>query len=146
LRNNASHHEEKVSDKTAIVIDDSETMRRLLKFILQSMGINVIADGINGLQAIELVKENVPDLLCMDIDMPIMDGLAALDKIKSIYPEVAVIMISAHNDKKTVVNAIQKGASGYILKPYDPDLIEIEVNRVLKDFSAGDLDSVFDPA
>jgi two-component system chemotaxis response regulator CheY len=146
IRKNSFDHSTKVSDRTAVVVDDSETMRRLLQVILEDIGINVVGEGLNGQQAIDLVKEKVPDLLCMDIEMPVKDGISALAEIKGLYPEVQVIMITSLGDKKTVVDAIQKGASGYILKPYDPELVEKEIQKVLSDSTVDDIDSLFDPA
>lgn len=146
LRQQTATEDAQFTNKTAVIVDDSETMRRLLKFILESSGLNVVGEGVHGKQALDLVKKHVPNLLCMDIDMPVMNGLTALGEIKPIYPDVPVIMISGHNDKKSVIEAVNKGASGYIVKPFDPDLIEAEIKKVIPDLNADDLDSLFDPA
>lgn len=135
----------KTSSHSAIIVDDSETMRRLLKFILEGIGISVCAEGINGEQAIALVEQCQPDLICMDIEMPVMNGLLALARINSIKPDLPVVMISGLADKQTVVEAIKKGAAGYILKPFDPDQISKEIKKVLPDLNSDDVALDFDP-
>lgn len=109
--------------QTVLVIDDEQAIRKSLKEILsfEGMEIHEAADGMEGLKKIE--GQNYDCVLC-DIKMPKMDGMELLEKIRSIKPEIPVVMISGHGNIETAVEAVKKGAYDYIAKP--PDL-----NRLL---------------
>lgn len=109
--------------KSVVIADDSAALRRLLGLILSSSGMEVLAEAENGQQAVDLTRRLRPDLLCLDIDMPVMNGLEALGQIHMMDPRLPVMMITAHADKDTVKRAGQLGARGYILKPYQPEKV-----------------------
>lgn len=116
---------------TAIVADDSNTMRSLLVAILSDLGINVLAQATNGKEALELVLKHQPDLACLDIEMPIMDGLAALDKINCAQLATKVVMVTGDSSKNAVVFALQNGAKGFIVKPYEPTKVSAQLVKLL---------------
>jgi len=111
------------ANKTAVIADDSATMRQLLNAILSQADINVVGQAENGEQAVDLVQQYRPDIVCLDIEMPIMNGLSALIEIHKNQPETKVLMVTANADKSSVVKAVSNGAVGYIIKPYQPDMI-----------------------
>lgn len=100
-----------------LVVDDSIVMRKNLITILTGDGHEVVGEASNGRQAVVQYEELKPDLVTMDISMPIMSGVEAVKKIISKYPDAKIIMISAVNQKKMVFNAINSGAKHYIIKP-----------------------------
>jgi len=119
--------------KTAIIADDSKTMRELLKVILANQHVEVLAQATNGVQAVELSIEHRPDLLCLDIDMPGMNGLDALAAIRQKVTSTKVLMITGNSKRETVMSTYKLGAAGFILKPFDPDKIAEIIAKVLSD-------------
>ena len=104
---------------SAIIADDSKPIRAVMKKILAKQGFEVLAEVENGKEAIEKVGELTPSLLLLDINMPIMTGTEALPEILDISPETIVIMLSSVSDKAIVANALNEGASNYIVKGSD---------------------------
>jgi DNA-binding NtrC family response regulator len=102
-----------------LVADDEETLRTLLRYNISKLGYEVIVAE-DGRQAIDLMTEDIAACL-LDLKMPVLDGLAALESIKRTYPEVPVVMISAHGQVKDAVEAIRRGALDYVTKPFDLD-------------------------
>jgi two-component system chemotaxis response regulator CheY len=114
-----------------LIVDDSKLIRRNLRIILTKAGHEIIAEAENGLQAFQEYEKNKPDLITMDISMPLMDGVAAVKKIVSQYPDAIIIMVSAMDQKNMVMAAIQSGARNYIIKPFSPDKVVAVVNAAL---------------
>ena len=114
-----------------IVVDDAKFMRMTLANILTKANHEVIGEGENGEEAIKLYRKLKPDLMTMDITMPIMSGLDAVKEIKKEFPSAKVIMCSAMGQQKMVVEAIEAGAKDFIVKPFDEGRVLDEINRVL---------------
>lgn len=103
---------------TVLVVDRSRQMRALLAHMLRSLGYRVIGEAESGMDGLILLEQHRPDVICMAIDTPDVRGLDALIAIKACHPEVAVVFVTAHAERETVNAAIQRGANGYILKPF----------------------------
>jgi YesN/AraC family two-component response regulator len=114
-----------------LIVDDSQIVRRNLKTILVKAGHEIIAEAENGMQAFNEYEKHKPDLITMDITMPLMDGVQAVKRIMAAHPEAKIIMVSAIDQKNMVLSAIQTGAKHYILKPFEPDKVIAVVNAVL---------------
>ncbi|MFE4896145.1 response regulator [Peribacillus butanolivorans] len=114
-----------------LVVDDAKFMRMTLSNILSKAEHEVIGEGENGKEAIELFRKLNPDLVTMDITMPIMSGLDAVKEIKKDFPYANVIMCSAMGQQKMVVEAIEAGAKDFIVKPFDECRVVDAINRVL---------------
>ena len=114
-----------------LVVDDSIVMRKNLSTILRGAGHHIIGEASNGRQAVSQYLELKPDLVTMDISMPIMSGVEAVQRIIKEDPEALIIMISAVNQKKMVFNAINSGAKHYIIKPIETDKVLSVVHEVL---------------
>ncbi|WP_309299320.1 response regulator [Paenibacillus sp. YYML68] len=114
-----------------LIVDDSILMRRNLRMMLTEAGHNVVAEAANGIEAYKEYAKHQPDLVTMDITMPVMNGIEAVKKIIATYPEANVIMISALDQKSMVFEAIQNGAKHYILKPITVEKIVETINEVL---------------
>lgn len=104
-----------------MIVDDSRIFRKMLKAVFVENGHEVIGEAGNGAEALELLKTCKPDLVTLDITMPVMDGLEALKQIMNEYPDQKVIMVSAAGQKDKVLNALKLGATDFIQKPFDPD-------------------------
>lgn len=114
-----------------LVVDDSIVMRKNLATILKGDGHVIVGEASNGRQAISQYEDLDPDIVTMDISMPIMSGVEAVQKIIEKFPDAKIIMISAVNQKKMVFNAINSGAKHYIIKPIDAKKVLSVVNEVL---------------
>lgn len=112
-----------VTTKTRIlVIDDHQLYREGIKKILEfEESFEVVGEGSDGDEAIELVKELKPDVVIMDINMPTINGVEATKRLVRTYPETKVIILSIHDDENYVTHALKTGASGYLLKEMDVD-------------------------
>ncbi|MYL33153.1 response regulator [Pontibacillus yanchengensis] len=114
-----------------LIVDDAAFMRMMIKDILTKNGFEVIGEAQDGNQAIEKYKELDPDLITMDITMPEMDGITALKEIKSINPDVKIIMCSAMGQQAMVIDAIQAGAKDFIVKPFQADRVLEAIKKAL---------------
>jgi len=106
--------------KTVVVIDDESMMRQMLTLILTSGGYQVVGEAINGQDGIALCEKLKPDLVLLDINMPKMNGLLALEFIREQNPATKVIMVSVESKQVKVAEAIKRGASGFVVKPLNP--------------------------
>ncbi|MGE5390939.1 MAG: response regulator [Deltaproteobacteria bacterium] len=113
-----------------LIVDDSTIARRNLKTILQKAGHTVVAEADNGMQAVREYSLHKPDLVTMDITMPVMDGVAAVRKITEEFPDANIIVISAIDQKPMIMKAVEAGAKHYILKPFQPEKVLAAVNLV----------------
>ena len=113
----------------ALVVDDSVIIRKSLSQQLEELGYEVIAEASNGNEAIKLYKELKPDFVTMDITMPIKNGIEALKHIKDFDENAKIIMVTSHGEEKLVMEAIKRGAVGYILKPIIHGKIIKAINR-----------------
>lgn len=117
--------------KKILVCDDTMFMRKLLREILVDNGYEVIGEAENGIAAIEKYNLLKPDLILMDITMPEMDGIAALNKIIEIDSKAKVIICSAMGQEQTVLSAIKGGAKDFIVKPFDNERVIQAVAKVV---------------
>lgn len=118
--------------KRFLVVDDSSSTVKKLSRILTGLGHEIAGTAANGIEAIEKFHELKPDAITMDIQMPEMDGLEATKKILAEHPDKPIIIISAHGQESTVMDAIAAGAKFFINKPFDPGQIEDVLEKVLK--------------
>lgn len=114
-----------------MIADDHALFRTGVRTALSTRrDIQMIAEAENGMQLVNLLKHIVPDVILLDIQMPIMDGLAALPEIKKMHPQVRVIMLSMINDPSMVTRMMEVGANGYLTKESDPDVIYNAIRTV----------------
>lgn len=106
------------------IADDHALFRAGVKTSLSSRkDIQMVAEAENGMQLLNLLKHIQPDVLLLDIQMPIMDGLATLPEVKRLYPDVKVIMLSMHNDHSVITRMMEIGANSYLTKDSDSEMI-----------------------
>jgi len=112
-----------------LIVDDQAGVRYLLDIVIREAG-HRVHTAQNGLEAVEFARSIRPDLVFMDVRMPLMGGLEALGKIKAISPETDVIIMTAYGSEDTVSQAMEKGALCCISKPFDVD----EIKELLVEF------------
>jgi CheY-like chemotaxis protein len=120
-----------VLPRSAVVVDDSGSIRLLLKGILGDIGIKVVGTASNARDGIEAVRRARPALVCLDIDMPGMSGLEALPQIRLASPKSKVVMITGNAGRTIVEAAVAGGAKGYFLKPIRPAKVEEFMKKLL---------------
>ncbi len=116
-----------------MIVDDSTIVRNVIERYLKITDDEVVAHASNGVEAIEMFKTHMPDLVTLDITMPEMDGLTALQEMLTINPKSKIIMISALSAKDTVVKAINLGAAGYLIKPVEAGKLTDKINKIRED-------------
>lgn len=125
-----------IPTKKIVIIDDHRLFREGVKRILDmEQDLEVVAEGDDGSDAVELVMKHNPDVVLMDINMPNTNGVEATRKLVTRIPDVKIIILSIHDDETYVNHAIQTGALGYLLKEMDADSL-IKAVRVVADGGA----------
>lgn len=123
-----------------LVIDDSSTMRRILRFTLAKIGFNQVTEASGGLEALKLITaapypaEPLFDCILTDWNMPDFDGLSLLRKIREnpVYTGTPVIMITTEQSQEDVILAMRSGCNAYIVKPFSPEILKAKIFGVLK--------------
>lgn len=115
-----------------LTVDDSKFMRNIIKNALEKVEFKVVAEASSGEEAVELYKELEPDIVTMDLTMPGIGGLKALEKLKEIDSDIRVIICSAMSQEPLVIEAMRSGAKEFIVKPFSEDRIIRAARNVLK--------------
>jgi two-component system chemotaxis response regulator CheY len=101
-----------------MICDDSNIIRRKIERELKIDRLQVISTASNGRLAVEAFKKEPADVVTMDITMPEMDGIECVEKLVAIKPDVLILIISALSDKSTAIEALKRGANGFLCKPF----------------------------
>jgi two-component system, chemotaxis family, chemotaxis protein CheY len=101
-----------------MIVDDSGIMRRRIERSQQFEELELVGTASDGLEALELFRRTDPDVVTMDLTMPRMDGIECIERLVAIKPAVRILVISALADKATAVEAMEKGANGFLNKPF----------------------------
>jgi two-component system chemotaxis response regulator CheY len=101
-----------------MIVDDSNIMRRRIERSNNFEELELVGTAANGLEALEMFRKMDPDVVTMDLTMPQMDGIECIENIVKIKPAVRILVISALADKATAVEAMEKGANGFLNKPF----------------------------
>jgi two-component system, NtrC family, response regulator AtoC len=117
-----------MAQRSILVADDDASIRSLLKQLLADEGYAVV-EAATGTEVVERVKESSPDLVIMDVRMPELDGIEALQKVKSVSPHTAVLIMTAFGSSNSAIKAMELGAFDYITKPFELDKISHTVKR-----------------
>jgi two-component system chemotaxis response regulator CheY len=116
---------------TVLVCDDAIFMRTMVSDILEKAGFEVLGQAESGVQAIEKYKQLKPDFVTMDIVMPEMGGIDAVREIRKMDPNAKILMCSAMGQQALVVEAMQAGARGFVVKPFQPARVLEAVQQLL---------------
>jgi len=144
-----------------LIVEDHAIFREGLKRVIDAMdGAELIGEAENGAQFIEMLQKKKPDIVMMDIKMPVMDGIEATEKAMAIYPKLKIIILTMFGEEEFLYSLIQKGISGFMLKTakiqeieaairmvsegrqyYSPEINGMLVNRLRK-ITSGDMESL----
>ena len=114
-----------------LIVDDLTFIKMVLKDLVEKAGFRVVGEASDGEEALRLFDEKRPDVVLMDITMPKMDGLTALQRILALDPEAKVIMCSALGQQRLILQAIQLGAKDFIVKPFRPERVIGAIKKIL---------------
>jgi two-component system chemotaxis response regulator CheY len=114
-----------------LIVDDLTFIKMVLKDLVEKAGFRVVGEASDGEEALRMFEEKRPDVVLMDITMPKMDGLTALQKILEKDPEAKVIMCSALGQQRLILQAIQLGAKDFIVKPFRPERVIGSIKKIL---------------
>jgi DNA-binding NarL/FixJ family response regulator len=113
-----------------LLADDHKVVRRGLRGFFELLDdIEVVGEAEDGRQAVDLVERLLPDVVLMDLLMPVMDGIAATAEIKARFPEVEVVALTSFIEEERVTAALEAGATGYLLKDADADDVAVAIRR-----------------
>lgn len=118
-----------------VIADDHSLFRKGMRAILDEFScVSRIYDAANGRELIDLLKvtEPVPDVVLLDLKMPVMDGVEATEKIKAEFPSVKIIVLSMQDDERFILHLIEKGVNGYLFKNSDPIEVEESLRAVMQ--------------
>jgi two-component system response regulator (stage 0 sporulation protein F) len=126
-----------MKDKKLLIVDDQNGIRLLLAEVFSSEGYQTYQAS-NGERALEIVREEPPDLVLLDMKIPGMDGLEILKNLKKINPDIKVIMMTAYGELDMIKEASQLGAIMHFTKPFDIDELRLAVNNQLQNGSSAE--------
>ncbi len=104
-----------------LLVDDSKTMRNIVKGVLGTLGVTAIEEAANGLDAVSKVDAFKPDLILLDWNMPVMDGITFVKTYRAKNKTTPIIMVTTEAEKAKVMEAIQAGVNNYAVKPFTPE-------------------------
>ncbi len=113
-----------------LIADDTTFMRATIKKMLSENGISSFMEAVNGKEAVAKYKNKRPDLIIMDISMPIMDGIEATRQIKSFDPEARILICSLQGQRNNVMEGIKAGAKSFLVKPIKEDKLIKEIEKI----------------
>ena len=116
-----------------MIVDDSNIMRRRIERSQQFEELELVGSAANGVDALELFKKTDPDVVTMDLTMPRMDGIECIGRLVALKPAVRILVISALADKATAVEAMEKGANGFLNKPFTDRQLNEAIAELIRD-------------
>jgi CheY-like chemotaxis protein len=119
-------------DRTVLIVEDSDDARYFMRLALEQLGY-IIVEAENGAKAIEVAERERPDIILMDLSLPIMDGLAATEKIRASdgLKSIPIIAVTAHQETDFRVGAKAAGFDAYVTKPIDIDFLSDLINGLI---------------
>ncbi|GAB1536346.1 chemotaxis response regulator CheY [Geovibrio sp. ADMFC3] len=122
----AHHH-------VVITVDDSSTMRRIIKNTLLKLGFTNILEAGNGVEALDVMAKNKVDVVITDWNMPEMDGLTFVKTLRSKdeYKTMPILMVTTEAAKEDILTALRSGVNNYVVKPFTPDTLKEKIDKLL---------------
>jgi len=115
-----------------LIVDDSMIIRRSIERILAQTKFQEVRVAADGRKAVEEAKAFQPDVVTMDITMPHLDGLSAVERIMQDRPETKILVVSALGDRHTAVEAVKRGAEGFLLKPFTAQELQAAIEELFE--------------
>jgi len=119
-----------------MLVDDSKTMRNIQKSVLAQLGHTEIEEACDGQDALNKVGAFAPELLLVDWNMPVMDGLTFIKTFRQTDRTTPIIMVTTEAEKSRVIEAIKAGVNNYVVKPFTPDLLSQRIQETLQKMAA----------
>jgi len=113
-----------------LIVDDSRTSRKMLRNLLEGAGHVVVDEAVNGQEGVLKFQSCKPDVVTLDITMPVVDGVEALKMIRALNSEVKIIMVTAAGQKNKMIECIKEGADEFLTKPFNTNEIIEVVSKV----------------
>ncbi|QYF96132.1 response regulator [Massilia sp. PAMC28688] len=114
---------------SVVLVDDNELTRAALRLMIAGDAYEIVGEAASGRAAIELILRLRPDIVCLDIQMPDINGLDVLESIKDAHPAMVVLMVTSSNDLPTIKRAISRGAAGFIVKPFTMGTVQDSMDK-----------------
>ena len=114
-----------------LLVDDSRTIRSIQKNVLAQLGFNEVEEAEDGVQALTRYHESRPDLMLVDWNMPNMDGITLVRKIREIDKKIPMMMCTTDAEKSRVLEAIKAGVNNYIVKPFTAESLQEKITQTL---------------
>jgi two-component system, chemotaxis family, chemotaxis protein CheY len=114
-----------------LIVDDSSTVRRSIERHIFSERVTEIYQAANGREAMELFERYRPEYVTMDLTMPEMDGLTCITKMMSLKPDTRLMVISALGDAETAIEAVERGANEYVVKPFSAEDLNLALANLV---------------
>jgi two-component system chemotaxis response regulator CheY len=115
-----------------MIVDDSNLMRRRIERSQQFEELQLVGTAADGIEALDLFKETDPDVVTMDITMPHMDGIECIARLVAMKPSIRILVVSALADKATAVEAMERGANGFLNKPFTDRQLNEAIAELLR--------------
>jgi len=119
-----------------LLVDDSRTIRNIQKNVLAQLGYADVMEASDGVEALKQIAEVRPDLTLVDWNMPNMDGITLVRKIRETDKAMPLIMVTTEAEKRRVIEAIQAGVNNYVVKPFTAETLGEKINATLAKLSA----------
>ena len=116
-----------------MIVDDSSIIRRKIERSTQVDRLNVVGAAGNGKEALEVFDRTDPDVVTVDLTMPQMDGIECVETLVSKKPSILILVVSAITDKSTAIEALKRGANGFLCKPFS----DKQLNKALEELLRG---------
>jgi DNA-binding NarL/FixJ family response regulator len=121
-----------MSSVNLVVVDDHALFRRgLISLVGEMPDFHVVGEASNGHEALQVIENTHPDIVLLDINMPVMNGIETLNEIRKLNPAPKVLMLTISQNDEDLINAIVAGANGYVLKNTEPDVLRTTILQVL---------------
>jgi DNA-binding NarL/FixJ family response regulator len=116
-----------------VIADDHAVVRTGLTQLLATFaGVELVGAAVNGEEAVLLCRDREPDVVLMDLEMPVLDGIEATKRIKAEQPEIAIVILTSFSDRDRILRALDAGAAGYLLKDAEPDEISKAIDAAAR--------------
>lgn len=120
-----------------LLVDDSRTIRNIQKNVLAEIGYTDVVEASDGLEALSRVAAEKPDLMLVDWNMPVMDGITFVRKVRETDKVTPMIMVTTEAEKSRVVEAIRAGVNNYVVKPFTGETLLEKINQTMSRIAAG---------
>ncbi len=114
-----------------LLVDDSRTMRNIQKNVLAQLGYTDILEANDGVEALAQLAGTTPDLMLVDWNMPNMDGLTLVTKVRAQNTTLPIIMVTTEGEKSRVIEALKAGVDSYVLKPFTPQMLSERIAQTM---------------